>query len=98
MFLKTTKENMGYKINGSSNRVQGMNKIWHDKQCNANILDMLVFMNQNPRHGETSPLLGESTPPQGVNGLIILDPYLLNPWRWFVGHVHVGHTPEHTLY
>jgi hypothetical protein len=44
-------------------------------------------------HGKTSPLLGESTPPQGVNGLIILDPYLLDPWRWFAGHVHVGHTP-----
>jgi hypothetical protein len=24
------------------------------------------FRNQNPRHGETAPLLGESTPPQGV--------------------------------
>jgi hypothetical protein len=44
-------------------------------------------MNQNPRHGETSPLLGESTPPQGVNGLIMLD-----SWRWFVGLVHVGHS------
>jgi hypothetical protein len=37
----------------------------------------LGFKNQNPRHGKTSPLLGESTPPQGVNGLIILDPYCL---------------------
>jgi hypothetical protein len=27
-----------------------------------------------------------------------LDPYLLNPLGWFAGHVHVGHTPEHTLY
>jgi hypothetical protein len=44
-------------------------------------------------HGKTSPLLGESTPPRGVNGHIILDPYLLDPWRWFAGHVHVGHTP-----
>jgi len=26
----------------------------------------LGFRNQNPRHGETAPLLGESTPPQGV--------------------------------
>jgi hypothetical protein len=31
--------------------------------------------------------------PQGVNGLIILDPYLLDPWRWFTGHVHVGYSP-----
>jgi hypothetical protein len=37
-------------------------------------------------------ILGESTSPQGVNGLIILDPYLLDPWRWFAGHVHVGHS------
>jgi hypothetical protein len=28
----------------------------------------LGFRNQNPRHGETVPILGESTPPQGVNG------------------------------
>jgi hypothetical protein len=28
------------KINGSSNRMQGMNKMSHDKQCNANIPDM----------------------------------------------------------
>jgi hypothetical protein len=40
MFLKTTRENMGDKITGSSNRMQGMNKIWHDKRCNANIPDM----------------------------------------------------------
>jgi hypothetical protein len=45
----------------------------------------LGFRNQNPRHGETAPLLGESTPPQWVNGLIILNPYLLDPWRWFAG-------------
>jgi len=31
MFLKTTRENMGVKITGSSNRMQDMNKIWHDK-------------------------------------------------------------------
>jgi len=93
MLLKTTRENMGDKINGSSNRMQDMNKIWQDKLCNANIPNMhLGFRNQNPRHGDTSPSLGESTPPQGVNGLIILNPYLLDLWRWFVGHVHVGHT------
>jgi hypothetical protein len=40
-------------------------------------------------HGKTSPLLGESTPPQGVNGLVILDPYLLDLWRWLAGFVHV---------
>jgi len=28
------------RISGSSNRMQGMNKIWHDKQCNVNIPDM----------------------------------------------------------
>jgi len=52
----------------------------------------LGFRNQNPRHGETAPLLGESTPPQGVNGLIIPDPYLLDLWRWFAGLVHVVHS------
>jgi hypothetical protein len=31
---------MGDKINGSSNKIQGMNKIRHDKQCNAHIPDM----------------------------------------------------------
>jgi hypothetical protein len=40
MFLKTTRENMGDKISSSSNRMQDMNKIGQDKQCNANILDM----------------------------------------------------------
>jgi hypothetical protein len=65
-------------------------------QC-KHTLHALGFRNQNPRHGRYH-LLGESTPPQGVNGLILLDPYMLNPWRWFAGHVHVGHTPEHTLY
>jgi len=40
MFLKRARENMGDKINGSSNRMQGMNKIWRDKQCNAKIPDM----------------------------------------------------------
>jgi hypothetical protein len=49
-------------------------------------------MNQNPRHGVTSPLLGESTPSQEVNGLIIPDPYLLDQWRWFAGLVHVVHS------
>jgi hypothetical protein len=34
------KRKYGDRINGSSNKMQGMNKIWHDKQCNANILDM----------------------------------------------------------
>jgi len=31
---------MGDKINSSSNRMQGMNKICQDRQCNANIPDM----------------------------------------------------------
>jgi hypothetical protein len=39
--LKITREKYRKRINGSSNRMQGMNKIWHDKQCNANIPDML---------------------------------------------------------
>jgi hypothetical protein len=34
------KRKYGDRINGSSNRMQGINKIWHDKQYNANILDM----------------------------------------------------------
>jgi len=34
------KRKYGDRINGSSNRMQGMNKIRHDKQCNANILDL----------------------------------------------------------
>jgi hypothetical protein len=38
------------------------------------------FRNQNPRHGETAPILGESTPLQGVNGLILSDPTLVYPW------------------
>jgi hypothetical protein len=52
----------------------------------------LGFRNQNPRLGKTSPLLGESTPPQRVNGLIIRDPYLPDAWRWFAGLVHVVHS------
>jgi len=44
-------------------------------------------------HGKTSPLLGESIPLQGVKGLIILDPYLLDPWQWLAGLVHVVHSP-----
>jgi len=52
----------------------------------------LGFRNQNPRHGETAPILGEFTPPQGVNGLIIPDPCMLDPWLWFAGPVHVVHT------
>jgi hypothetical protein len=39
-FLKITREKYGDRINGSTNRMQCMNKIWHDKQCNANIPDM----------------------------------------------------------
>jgi hypothetical protein len=31
---------MGDKINGSSKKMQGMNKIWHNQLCNANIPDM----------------------------------------------------------
>jgi len=27
-----------------------------------------------------------------VNGLIIPEPYLLDPWRWFMGLVHVIYT------
>jgi hypothetical protein len=52
----------------------------------------LGFRNQNPRHDVTSPLLVESTPPKGMNGPIIPDPYLLDPWRWFAGLVHVVHS------
>jgi hypothetical protein len=37
----------------------------------------LGFRNLNPRHDVTSPLLGESTSPQWVNGLILPCPYLL---------------------
>jgi hypothetical protein len=37
----------------------------------------LGFRNQNPRYGETALLLGESTPLQGVNGLILPYPYIL---------------------
>jgi hypothetical protein len=33
----------------------------------------LGFRNQNSRHGETAPKLGEFTPPQGMNGLILSD-------------------------
>jgi hypothetical protein len=44
-------------------------------------------------HDKTSPLLGESILLQGVNGLIILDPYLLDPWRWLAGFAHVVHSP-----
>jgi hypothetical protein len=40
----------------------------------------LGFKNQNPRHVETAPILGESTPPQGVNGRILSDPTLVYPW------------------
>jgi hypothetical protein len=58
----------------------------------------LGFRNQNLRHGKTAPLLGESASPQGVNGLILFDPYLLNPWRTFVGIVHAVHFPQHTLH
>jgi hypothetical protein len=36
----------------------------------------------------TSPSLGESTPPQGVDGLILSDPNFLDPWRRIVGLVH----------
>jgi hypothetical protein len=43
-------------------------------------------------HGKTSPLLGESTLPQGVNGLIIFDPFLLVPWWWLARLVHVVHS------
>jgi hypothetical protein len=31
---------MGDKIYGSTNKIQGMNKIWHNQLCNANIPDM----------------------------------------------------------
>jgi len=44
--------------------------------------------NQNPRHVR-SHQLGESTPPQGVNGLILSYPNLLDPLRRTVRLVHV---------
>jgi hypothetical protein len=50
-------------------------------ECTTFSAYQLGFRNQNPRHGKTSHLLGESTPPQGVNSLIIPDLYLLDLWR-----------------
>jgi hypothetical protein len=44
--------------------------------------------NQNPRHVR-SHQLGESTPPQEVNGLIIFDPNLLDPLRRTVSLIYV---------
>jgi hypothetical protein len=46
----------------------------------------------------TSHLQGESIPPQGVNGLIIPNTYLLDLWTWFVGLVLVVNSPQHTLH
>jgi hypothetical protein len=48
--------------------MKSISKIWQDKQCNATIPDT---------HGKVAPLLGESTSPQGVNGLILPYPYLI---------------------
>jgi hypothetical protein len=38
-------------------------------------------------------LLGAFVPPHRVNGLITLDPYLLDSRRWLAGLVHVVHSP-----
>jgi hypothetical protein len=48
-------------------------------QCKHNRY-ALGFRNQNLRHGETAPKLGESTPPQVVNGLVLSDPTLVYLW------------------
>jgi hypothetical protein len=56
------------------------------------------FMNQNPRHGETAPLLGESTPPQGVNGLILPYSYLLYLRERVVSHVQFVQTDQDILH
>jgi hypothetical protein len=55
-------------------------------------------MNQNPRHGETAPLLGESTPPQGVNGLILPYSYLLYLRERVVSHVQFVQTDQDILH
>jgi hypothetical protein len=57
----------------------------------------LGFRNQNLRYCEIAPL-GESTPPQGMNGLILSNSYLLNPWKRFAGIIHAVHSPQHTLH
>jgi hypothetical protein len=56
------------------------------------------FRNQNPRHDETAPLLGESTPPQGVNSLILSDPYLPYPWWLLIGINLVVHPSQQALH
>jgi hypothetical protein len=53
--------------------------------------------NQNPRHAVFSPL-SESTPPHGVNGLILSDPNLLDPWSRIVGLVQVVKAAQDILH
>jgi hypothetical protein len=60
-------------------------------QCKRT-LHALGFRNQNPRHGETAPLVGEFIPPQGVNGLILPYPYLLYLRGRVVSHVQFVQT------
>jgi hypothetical protein len=70
--LKATKRKSTDRKGSSSNRMQGKNriyKIWQSMQCKHTWYAQ-GFRNQNPRHGETAPILGESTPPQGVNVLV----------------------------
>jgi hypothetical protein len=61
-FSKQPKENLGIeKVVPQIECKAKIGYIRYDNQCNANIPGMLG-------------LQGESTPPHGVNGLIILDP------------------------
>jgi hypothetical protein len=55
-----------------------------NNQCNALNQTCFRMRNQNARHVLYSHLLGESTPPQGVNCLIHSDPNLLDPWSRIV--------------
>jgi hypothetical protein len=55
--------------------------IRYDNQCNANIPGMHYDLGTKIlRHGKTAPILGEFPPSQGVNGLILSDPYLVYLW------------------
>jgi hypothetical protein len=57
----------------------------------------LGFRNQNLRHGRPN-LLGESTPPQGVNVLILPYPYLLYLRGKGVSHVQIDQSDKDTLH
>jgi hypothetical protein len=67
-FSKQPRENLGIeKMVPQTECKAKIGYIRYDNQCNAN----------RPSIGETTPILGESTPPQGVNGLILSDPTLV---------------------